>query len=106
METRAEENNQADRPTIPVQNNTRNPHDQRILAPYQRIRGKGEMRNMQQNGIDEPHINTMQRKEHTDHMATSESPMATLKHPMARNHPRYDPRMRQYNPTPEQTKEE
>ena len=57
MEEHEEKNDQTDRTTVPVQNNTRNPPDQEVLETYQRVRGKRDMQNMRRNGIDEPHTN-------------------------------------------------
>jgi len=64
------------------------------------------MQNVRRNGIDEPHTNKVQRKNHTDHMEAGEISMAPQEYPMARNHPGDDPRMWRHNPIPEQTKEE
>jgi hypothetical protein len=41
------------------------------------------MYDMQQNRINEPHINAMHREELTDYMATCKGPMATLEHLLA-----------------------
>ena len=105
METHTKENDQADRPTIPGQDDTQDPHDRKILEPHKRIQRQGVLWDMQQNGVDEPHINSVQRKEHSHCMAPSENPVAPPKHPMAPNHPRNDPRMREHNPTTKRTKE-
>ena len=62
------------------------------------------MRILQRNRIDESHTNTMQGKEHTDHMVTCKEPMATPEHPMAQDHPGDNLRMRLHQPTIGQTK--
>ena len=57
------------------------------------------MHNLQQNRNNESHSNTLQRKEHATHLVAGENPMATPKHPLARDNAGNDTRMQQHHPT-------
>ena len=56
------------------------------------------MLNLQRNRNHEPHSDTLQRKKHTTHLVAGKNPMATLKHPLARDNAGNNTRMQQHHP--------
>ena len=80
--------------TVLIQDGARDSHGREILAVYQWLQGEGDVHNVQQNGVNEPHTDTMQGKDHSTNMASNRKSLATQAHPMAQSHPWNNPRLR------------